>query len=83
MWGHFPFWVGKSQAGLQSPQPNPTASNLEVRDGVYFANNPVVSGKVEPFVIPWQGDVWVLNSGLMPGESISNIVILDSEVPCG
>lgn len=82
VWGHFPFWIGKDRAGLESPQPNPTAANLEVRDGMYIANNFPQSGEIKPFLIPWSGQVWVLNSGLMPGESLSNIVIVDVEGPC-
>lgn len=82
VWGHFPFWVGKDRASLESPQPNPTPANLEVRDGMYIANNPAISGIIKPVTIPWSGQVWVLNSGLMPGESLSNIVIVDVETPC-
>ncbi len=82
-WGFFPFWVGKSRAGLESPQPNPTGANLEVRDGLYISNNPAISGNVYPAVLPWTGEVWVLNSGLMPGESLNNIGIVDLERQCG
>lgn len=82
-WGFFPFWIGKTQAGLQSPNPNPTPTNLEVRDGFYISNNPAISGRIDPVVIPWEGEVWVLNSGLAPNESLSNIVVIDMEKPCG
>jgi hypothetical protein len=83
IWGFFPFWIGKTNVGLQSPMPNPTAANLEVRDGFYVSNNPAISGKIEPIVIPWDGELWILNSGLAPGESLNNIVIWDVEKACG
>lgn len=82
-WGFFPFWIGKTRGGLESPQPNPTAANLEVRDGLYIANDPTISGNRLPTIMPWTGEVWVLNSGLMPGESLSNVAIVDLEKQCG
>lgn len=82
-WGFFPFWIGKSRAGLESTQPNPTAANLDVRDGLYIQNDPAVSGNRYPAVFPWTGEVWVLNSGLQPNESLSNIAIVDLERQCG
>lgn len=81
IWGAFPFWIGKSRAGLESPQPMPTAANLECRDGMYIANNPVQSGEIKPTIIPWSGDLWILNNGAFPGESVSNVVIFDAEDP--
>jgi hypothetical protein len=82
-WGFFPFWIGKSRTGLESPQSNPTGANLEVREGMYIKNDPTISGNTYPVVMPWNGEIYVLNSGVSPGESLSNIVIVDVEGQCG
>ena len=82
-WGFFPFWIGKSRASLESGQPNPTLANLTVRDGLYIKNDPTLSGQILPTVLPWNGEIWVWNDGSQPGESISNIVIVDLDNPCG
>lgn len=82
-WGFFPFWIGKSRASLEGNQPNPTAANLSVKDGMYVANDPTISGNRYPMIMPWNGEVWVWNDGTQPGESPSNIAIIDMDNPCG
>ena len=82
IWAFFPMWIGKTRAGLESPQPNPTAANLAVRDGMYITTN-AAGGSFQPVVLPWTGEVWVLNDGTQPNEQVNNIAILDLENPCG
>lgn len=82
VWGFFPFWISKTRS-VEQQQPNPTGANLEVRDGIYIKNDPTVSGSIYPVVMPWTGEVWLFNSGAMPGESLDNFVMIDLENQCG
>lgn len=83
IWSFFPVWIGKSRAGLESPQPNPTAANLSVRDGMYIVTQGQTPGSFTPVVLPWTGDIYLLNDGTQPNEQINNIAIIDVENTCG
>lgn len=74
IWGFAPFWVGSSRAALENLEPPPAGGfNLENRDGMYITTAVTPTGSVLPTILPWNGDVYVLN-GNGAGDQVNNLV---------